>query len=185
MPTRNNAPVNSDVASAAHEKSDHRDRQQRHHHNRCGIGHRPDAADQGSLAACRLHPSMQLGDEGAVAVVLRRHQGRGLPTRRQDRDASATAAVLTSARKRCCCIETGRDDSRIALDLVVTATGPNGRRCSRTAPPPSARSDARRAQRRLVGIAFRTRAPPSSSPNAALRSQFQSIRGVQSAIRLA
>ena len=68
------------------EKSDHGDRQQRQHRNRHGIGHRPDAADQGSLAACRLHPSMQLGDEGAVALVLRRHQRDGLPGRRKDGD---------------------------------------------------------------------------------------------------
>ena len=48
--------------------------------------------------ACGLfHARMQLNDEGAIVMVLRRHQGRGLPAGREDGDASITCAFKTRA----------------------------------------------------------------------------------------
>ena len=58
-------------------------------HEGGGVGFRPDAADQRGLAARLRHSPMQLGDKGAVAVILRRHQRDGLPGGRENRDAPA------------------------------------------------------------------------------------------------
>ena len=96
-PTRNNAPVNSEVASARREVRSSRWRATPASRPP-GVGYRPDAADQRGLAARRLHPSMQLGDEGAVVLVLRRHQRDGLPGRRKDRDAPAAGTFDIGAK---------------------------------------------------------------------------------------
>src|SRR5260370_8186779 len=52
-----------------------------------GIDTGLEAADQRYLAARLLDPPMQLCDEGAVVMVLRRHQRHPLPPCREDDDS--------------------------------------------------------------------------------------------------
>ena len=116
---------------------------------RRAVDRRPRPPVSAASLPASLHPPMQRDDEGAVVVVLRRHQRHGLPGGRERRAMRSPAGrSAMSARNRRDCIDTGRYDSRIA---AMTGIGPDpglGRRPATTARHRSVRIDARAADQR-------------------------------------
>src|SRR5437588_857482 len=82
----------------ANQKPGHRCSQHGQQDKRRGIGARAEPAAQGGAASTFGHALMQLHDEAAIILVLRRHQGRGLPRRRQDGDPRTVCTVDVGAK---------------------------------------------------------------------------------------
>src|ERR1700736_485795 len=82
----------------ANQKAGHRNPYQRQQRNADGIDPGPDARDQRRPAPGFRHALMQSLDEGAIVVVLRRHQRDGLPAGRKDDDALTTHAFDIGAK---------------------------------------------------------------------------------------
>lgn len=82
----------------ANQQAGHRRGDQRQQYQCGDVYARSEAADQLGVAAGRLHAPVQFDDEGAIVAILRRHQHRGLPAGRQQRDTPEIRAFDVGAK---------------------------------------------------------------------------------------